>query len=229
MAIGLGQMFGFTFPENFNYPYISKTVTEFWRRWHISLGSWFRDYLYYPLGGSRVKSKGRLVFNLMVVWTATGMWHGASLNFILWGVGYGILISFEKLLSLPQRLSRHRGWAAAYRAFTLLAVMAAWILFRTESLHAAAAYLRAMLGLSGAPLIDGAFRLYLHDYAAFLAMGLLCATPVFKVLREIISARGPRIASLCDIVACLMQMAMLVLSISYLVIQAHNPFIYFNF
>ena len=102
MAIGLGRMFGFEFLENFNYPYISKTVTEFWRRWHISLGTWFRDYVYFPLGGSRVKTKSRAIFNLFVVWMLTGIWHGANWTFILWGIYYGILIAIEKILDLPK-------------------------------------------------------------------------------------------------------------------------------
>lgn len=229
MAIGLGRMFGFTFPENFNYPYISKTVTEFWRRWHISLGTWFRDYLYFPLGGSRVKSKARLAFNLLIVWTLTGIWHGAGVNFIVWGFGYGIIILFEKLLSLPKRLPEHRLCVVVYQIFTLLAVMLGWVLFRARTLSDALAYLRTMFGLSSAPLTNGTFRLYLHDYIAFLIMGLLCSTPLFKRLRETLSARGSLAASFCEVGVCLIQMALFAISISYLVIQAHNPFIYFNF
>lgn len=229
MAIGLGQMFGFTFLENFNYPYISKTVTEFWRRWHISLGSWFRDYLYFPLGGSRVKSRARLIFNLLVVWCATGMWHGASWNFVLWGLLYGIIIIFEKLTSLPKRLPEHRGSAALYQAFTLLAIMLGWVLFRSETLGAAVTYLRTMFGVSGAPLADATFRLYLHDYIAFLIMGILCSTPVFKITRERFCQKGLRAQALSDITVCLIQIALFILGISYLVIEAHNPFIYFNF
>ena len=137
MAIGLGQMLGFKFLENFDYPYISKTVTEFWRRWHISLGSWFRDYLYFPLGGSRVKTRSRLIFNLAVVWLATGIWHGANWTFILWGVMYGVIIIFEKLLDLPSRLPKSKVASIAYQIFTLLAVMIGWVLFRSESLGGA--------------------------------------------------------------------------------------------
>ena len=229
MAIGLGQMFGFTFLENFNYPYISKTITEFWRRWHISLGTWFRDYLYFPLGGSRVKSRARLIFNLLVVWCATGMWHGASWNFILWGLLYGAIIIIEKLTALPRRLPGHRAPAALYQVFTLLMVMLGWVLFRAETLPAAGAYLRTMFGLSGAPLTDGSFRLYLHDYVAFLIAGILCSTPLFAKIRGAVAGRGPRAEAACDVVSCLVQIALFLIGVSYIVIQAHNPFIYFNF
>ena len=229
MAIGLGQIFGFTFLENFNYPYISKTITEFWRRWHISLGSWFRDYLYIPLGGSRVKSRTRLVFNLLVVWTLTGMWHGASWNFIFWGLMHGVLLVFEKLTNLPQRIKGHRVGSALYQAFTLFAVMMGLVLFRADSLNAAARYLLSLFGLRGAPLADGVFRLYLHDYRVFLIAGILCATPLFKKFREKISALSPRADRASETAACLAQIALFLLGISYLVIEAHNPFIYFNF
>ena len=229
MAIGLGQMFGFTFLENFNYPYISKTITEFWRRWHISLGSWFRDYLYFPLGGSRVKSRARLVFNLLVVWCATGMWHGASWNFILWGLMYGVIIIFEKITALPKRLPGHHVSAVLYQAFTLLAVMLGWVLFRAETLTDASAYLRTMFGFAGAPLTDAIFRLYLHDYRIFLITGILCSMPVFKKAKEILSSREPNLLIVCDIAGCAIQIALFLIGISYIIIEAHNPFIYFNF
>ena len=229
MAIGLGQIFGFTFPENFNYPYISRTITEFWRRWHISLSSWFRDYLYIPLGGSRVKSRARLVFNLLVVWTVTGMWHGANWNFILWGLLYGVLLAFEKLTDLPRRLSNHRVAAVLYQALTLLAVMLGWALFRADSLTSAKHFLSTMFGLSGAPLTDDTFQLYLRDYRLFMIAGILCATPLLKKLRDTVSALGPRAERISETAACLIQVVLFLLGISYLVIEAHNPFIYFNF
>ena len=149
MAIGMGRMFGFRFLENFNYPYISKTVTEFWRRWHISLGSWFRDYVYFPLGGSRVKTKGRLVFNLAVVWLATGIWHGANWTFLLWGCLYGLIIIAEKLLNLPKRLPAHRVAAAAYQILTMLAVVVGWVLFRADNLYCFVEYVSNMFLLNG--------------------------------------------------------------------------------
>ena len=229
MAIGLGQMFGFHFLENFNYPYISKTVTEFWRRWHISLGTWFRDYIYFPLGGSRVKSRLRLVFNLFVVWLATGIWHGANWTFILWGVLYGVVITAEKLTDLPRRAARHKVFAGFYQALTLLLVMLGWVLFRAADLPSALVYLRTMFGLNGAPAADALFRFNLREYAVFLVMGLLCSTPIWGMLRDKLSARGRTAAALCDGAACAAQFLLFLVGVSALVMNAHNPFIYSNF
>lgn len=229
MAIGLGQMMGFHFLENFNYPYISKTVTEFWRRWHISLGSWFRDYIYFPLGGSRVKSRGRLVFNLFVVWLATGIWHGASWNFILWGLMYGVLITVEKLLALPKRLSKGGPAAWLYQGVTLLAVLLGWVLFRAADVPAALLYLRSMFGAAGNPLVDNQFLMYLGENAVLLAAGLLCSTPIWKWLKGKLSGRGRGLASVCGALGCAAQFALFLASFSYLAMNAHNPFIYFNF
>ena len=229
MAIGLGRMFGFQFLENFDYPYISKTVTEFWRRWHISLGTWFRDYIYFPLGGSRVKSRLRLVFNLSVVWLATGVWHGANWTFILWGVLYGVVITAEKLTGLPRRVEGHKVCAGLYQALTLLVVMLGWVVFRSADLPSALAYLRTMFGLAGAPAADALFRFNLREYGVFLAMGLLCSTPVWAVLRDRLSARGRAAARACEAAACAAQFALFLVGVSALVMNAHNPFIYFNF
>ena len=227
MAIGMGQMFGFRFLENFNYPYISKTVTEFWRRWHISLGSWFRDYVYFPLGGSRVKTKGRLVFNLAVVWLATGIWHGANWTFLLWGCLYGMIIIAEKLLSLPKRLPGHQAAAVGYQIFTMLAVIVGWVLFRADSLRAAGNYLLTMFGLNGAALVDAMAVFHFREYLVPLCAGLLCSTPIFRWLREKMEARGWETAyGLCD---GLVQLVLFAVGLSCLVMKAHNPFIYFNF
>ena len=228
MAIGLGKMFGFDFLENFNYPYISKTITEFWRRWHISLGTWFRDYVYFPLGGSRVKSKLRLVFNLFVVWLLTGVWHGANWTFILWGVLYGVIITFEKLTDLPNRLPKHRVLSLVYQGFTLLAVMLGWVLFRAESLPAAWAYMRTMFGMGGNGLLGGSARFYLRECGLLIAAGLLCATPVFKWLGEM-AAKHPVLKGPASIVSGVIQLFLFMAGISQLVMNAHNPFIYFNF
>ena len=141
MAIGLGRMFGFKFLENFDYPYISRSITEFWRRWHISLGTWFRDYLYFPLGGSRVKSKRRLVFNLFVVWLLTGIWHGANWTFILWGLMYFVLIALEKLTGLDKILTKNRVLSALGHCYTLFFVMMGWALFRAPSVSEASQYI----------------------------------------------------------------------------------------
>ena len=229
MAIGLGRMFGFRFLENFNYPYISKTVTEFWRRWHISLGSWFRDYVYFPLGGSRVRTRARLVFNLAVVWLATGIWHGASWSFVAWGVLHGTVIILEKTLDLPQRTSGKKSLAAGYRVFTLLVVVLGWVLFRANGLRHGLTYWKAMFGLGGNALTDDMFLFYLREYGVILAAGLLCSTPLLRVCGEKLRSAGEKWGALWDWGGEAVQLALFIVGISFLVINAHNPFIYFNF
>ena len=227
MAIGMGRMFGFRFLENFNHPYMSKTMTDFWRRWHISLGSWFRDYLYFPLGGSRVKSKWRLVFNLAVVWLATGAWHGASWNFIFWGMLHGTVIVIEKLFSLPQRLQKKNGIAALYQVFTLLVVLFGWVFFRAEGFLTGVTYVKAMLGLGGNLLTDSTFRFYLREYGMILAAGILCSTSLLQWCRKKIPHQ--RAEALWDQGAEVIQLLLFLVGVSCLVMNAHNPFIYFNF
>lgn len=228
MAIGLGLMFGFRFLENFDYPYISKTVTEFWRRWHISLGMWFRDYLYFPLGGSRVGSRARLVFNLAVVWLATGIWHGANWTFLCWGLLHGGVVILEKLFSVPRRAEESGGFRAGYRGFTLLVVVCGWVLFRAETLPAGAAYLKAMFTLSGG-LAGDAFWFQLREHGWDLTLGLVCSAPVFPKLRQLLVRRGAGMENVCDAVSGAAQFVLFVISVSFLVMDAHNPFIYFNF
>ena len=174
MAIGLGKMFGFAFLENFNYPYISKSVTEFWRRWHISLGTWFREYLYIPLGGNRV-SKPRLFFNLLVVWAATGIWHGASWNYLIWGLYFFVLLMVEKFFLLD-RLSRAP--AAVGHVYTMFFVLVSWAIFAIEDAGHLAGYLRVMFGLGGVPLADPAFGYYLTSYLPILCVAGLASTPL---------------------------------------------------
>lgn len=221
MAIGLGLMFGFEFLENFDYPYISKTITEFWRRWHMSLGSWFRDYVYFPLGGSRVVTKTRLVFNLFVVWLATGIWHGASWNFILWGVLYGMVITIEKLMNIPKYIEQHKVVGAFYRVFTLLAVMFGWVLFRAVDLASAVNYFKCMFGLAGNSLIDTAAVFNFEEYVVIIMVSVICSTPFFKNLKK--GREGEKI------ITFVVQFVLFLISVSYLVMNAHNPFIYFNF
>jgi len=229
MAIGLGQMFGFQFLENFNYPYMAKTVTEFWRRWHISLGTWFRDYVYFPLGGSRVKSKLRLVFNLFVVWLATGLWHGASWNFILWGVMYGTILTLEKLLAIPDKVQDHRITVVVYQIFTLLTVVLGWVLFRAEDIASAIKYLKTMFGWTHTVLIDTTFHFYLREYFTVIAMGIFCSTPIFREIKIRLSINRTWSVFSIDTMEYLVQFVLFLISISFLVMNAHNPFIYFNF
>lgn len=225
MAIGLGRMFGFKFLENFNYPYISKSVTEFWRRWHVSLGTWFKDYVYFPLGGSRVKSRYRLVFNLFVVWFLTGFWHGASWNFVAWGLLYFVLLVFEKLILHPEKLNFGK---YIYQIFTLIFVLIGWVLFRSKGFGDAIIYVKSMFGLSGNPLFDPNTALYINEKWVFLLFAVLCSTPVFKICKERMQGKGP-LTNVFNVLGVLIYVFLFLLSISYLVVGAHNPFIYFNF
>jgi len=228
MAIGLGEMFGFHFLENFNYPYISKTVTEFWRRWHISLGTWFRDYVYFPLGGSRVKSKLRMVFNLAVTWLATGIWHGANWTFVFWGILHGTVIIIEKLTGIPKKAEESKLFSCCYRVVTLLVVLLGWVIFRAESMGAGMAYIGAMFG-TGQAVADAEFLFWLREYRVILAAGILCAMPIVAGLKKWLSAKNERLAAVCGYVGCGVQFLLFVVGVSYLVMNAHNPFIYFNF
>lgn len=221
MAIGLGKMFGFDFLENFDYPYISLSVSEFWRRWHMSLGTWFRDYVYFPLGGSRVKSKARLVFNLFVVWSLTGIWHGANWTFLCWGLMYFVLLTIEKLL----------GWEKKYpdkmkllrRIYTLFFVVMGWVLFRAESIGDAGAYFATMFG--GGNLIDDTTIYYALNYIVYFVIAILVSTPIFKKLSLKAKGDNPVIVAISTVGLCIL----LLVSVSYIVKGAYNPFIYFNF
>ena len=222
MAIGLGRMFGFQFEENFRYPYLSRSVSEFWRRWHISLGQWFRDYIYFPLGGSRV-SRGKMLRNLAVVWFLTGVWHGASWNFIIWGSLYGVLIAFEKCMNLPKRLSSPVA-AGAYGVFTFFVVMLGFVLFGSSGVSAAVYQVFSMFGLTAVPACDAQALFLLSEYWPFYAMGAFFATPLWRKAADRIP-QGP-VREIAKAAVC---MGLLLLSVSYLAMGAHNPFIYFNF
>ena len=219
MAIGLGRMLGFEFKPNFDYPYISRSITEFWRRWHISLGTWFREYVYIPLGGNRV-SRGRLCFNLLVVWGLTGIWHGASWNFLLWGLYFGVLLMLEKLF-LKRWIDR---WPACFRhAYTLLLVAVSWAIFALEDFGQLGAYLAVMFGLAGRSLTDGAFFYYLCSYLPVLVLACLASTPLARRLWHRAPARAVQAA------LPVLLLAGLLLSTAYLVDATYNPFLYFRF
>ena len=220
MAIGLGSMFGFHFEENFLYPYISTSVSEFWRRWHISLGNWFRDYLYIPLGGSR-KGMPRTIGNLFVVWLLTGLWHGASITFVIWGLMYFVLIAAEKLTGFEKREKRLTGLRWVY---TMFFVVLGWVVFRAESVSAAVFYLRSMFGLNGNPLSDGLFQGYLMQNLILLIIGAVFSTPLLQKL----SCRIPDNAFRKLFRTCAL-VFLFILSTASLVSSAYNPFIYFQF
>ena len=168
MAIGLGKIMGFNFLENFNYPYISRSITEFWRRWHISLGSWFRDNVYIPLGGNK-KGFKRQILNLAIVWFLTGFWHGAAWNYVLWGVYYGILIIIEKLFLLKW-LEKHNITSHIY---TIFLVLIGWTLFAIEDFSILGDYIVGMLGVNSIGLIDNQFIYYLQNYGILLVIGII--------------------------------------------------------
>ena len=219
MAIGLGRMLGFEFLKNFDYPYISRSITEFWRRWHISLGSWFREYVYIPMGGNRV-SKGRLCFNLLVVWGLTGIWHGASWNFLLWGLYFGVLLMLEKLWL--------KGWIDRWprvlqHVYTLFLVLVSWAIFAVEDFGQLGGYLAAMFGLSGRGLADGAFGYYLRSYGPSLLAACVASTPLMAGLWRRLPRRAE--AALLPVVL----LAGLLLCTAYLVDATYNPFLYFRF
>ena len=211
-AIGLGKMFGFHFLENFNYPYISRSITEFWRRWHISLSTWFREYLYIPLGGQPLL-QGAVVLNLFLVWAATGIWHGASWNFVLWGLYFWVLLLVEKFVLL-RWLKRASG--AVGHLYTLFFVLVSWTIFAIEDFGQLGEYLKVMFGLGGVPLIDGAFKYYAANYLPVLCISALAATPLgAAVYRRLMSARPYPGAVLI--------LAGLLLCTAYLVDGTYNP------
>lgn len=215
MAIGLGKMLGFTFPENFNYPYISRSVTEFWRRWHITLGSWFRDYVYIPLGGNRV-STARFYSNIFVVWFLTGFWHGAGWNFITWGLLFGVLMIIERAFLLKWLEERSHFISHIYLIFVILV---SWVLFAHNSLGEALNYLKVMFGLAGNSMVNTSTLYALTNFFVLLILGVLFATPLMKNIKE----------KLPEWVLYLFYVVVLILSTAYLVDATFNPFLYFRF
>ena len=218
MAIGLGSMFGFSFNENFNFPYIASSITDFWRRWHISLSSWFRDYVYIPLGGNRRKTP-RVIFNLLVVWLLTGLWHGAAWNFVLWGMFYGVLLIFEKYVLgdlLPRIPTPVRGLV------TMLLVLCGWVLFSAPDLTGALLYLKAMFG-GAAGWTDGNGAYLLSTNLTVLLVGAFCATPVY---RRILDRFDQKWISRAKVVAYPLLFALCVV---FMVSETYNPFLYFRF
>ena len=222
MAIGLGKMFGFEFLENFNYPYISKSITEFWRRWHISLSTWFRDYVYIPLGGNR-KGRGRQVFNIMLVWALTGFWHGASWNFMGWGVYFGILLLLEKFV-WGKALAKSP--AAVQHIYAMFLVVIGWALFAFDDSVKLVNNLKNMFFINGLPLINDMTVSKMLSFAVTFAILVIASTPLCKWAGEKLKGKN----ALCfDIVQMISIPVLLVLSAAYLVSSSYNPFLYFRF
>ena len=223
MAIGLGKMFGFHFLENFNYPYISLSISEFWRRWHISLGTWFRDYLYFPLGGSRVK-KPRLIFNLFVVWFATGVWHGANWTFIVWGLMYFVLLAFEKFTGFDRRKSKPFGNVFRW-IYTIVFVILGWVIFRADTLADAWQYIGVMFGVNSNGIGDATVLQNVINCWIYLLFAILFSTPVAPKIKEKFNCNKPVLQISKSIIIILL----FVLSFASVTSSSHNPFIYFNF
>ncbi len=223
MAIGLGRMFGFKFMENFNYPFISSSITEFWRRWHMSLGSWFRDYVYIPLGGNR-GTKARLLLNIFIVWFLTGFWHGAAWNFVVWGLYFAVFLVMEKFW-LGSKLKSLKGINYIY-AFVVLAI--SFVIFNASNMAEAGQYILGMFGMNGVPIISNQFVYYLQSYAVVLVLAIFGATPIpKKVFGKIEASKAGE--AIFTIVKPIALGILLLLVTAYLVNGSFNPFLYFRF
>ena len=222
MAIGLGRIFGFSFPENFNYPFISKSITEFWRRWHMTLGGWFREYVYIPLGGNRV-SRGRWIFNIFVVWALTGLWHGVQWTFLAWGLYFGILLMAEKLL-LGRLLDKLPTWAQ--HLYTVILVVFSIVLFNADTIGDAAACIGAMLGLAGLgtgtgiPFAGALGSYYIKSFGTLFVVSIVASTPICRKLSQFKYANELK---------PVLVIVLLLLVTAYLVDGSYNPFLYFRF
>ena len=223
MAIGLGRIFGFHFVENFNYPFISGSVTEFWRRWHISLGSWFRDYVYIPLGGNRVP-KWRWFKNIFIVWMLTGFWHGAAWNFIIWGLFFAVLLVFEKLCFL-KTLEKHKILGHFY---VILAVLISFVIFNASDMGGAFSDIGGMFGLAKVPFVTTETLYYLRSYAVILTLALIGSTPFIK--NTVVKLASKPGFGKCLVVAePLILLVLMLIMTAYLVDGSFNPFLYFRF
>lgn len=220
MAIGLAQIFGMKFDENFNYPYISKSITEFWRRWHITLSSWFRDYVYIPLGGNR-RGFAIQIRNILIVWFLTGAWHGASWNFILWGLYFGVILILEKLflLKLLEKLPKIIG-----HIYSIVIILVGWVIFAFEDLARVGEYIKAVFINSN--LWNSEALYYLQNYGLLILIGAICSIPLWKKLKEKIDSKNSKTL---EVITTLGYVAIFVLSTASLVTNSFNPFLYFRF
>jgi len=226
MAIGLGLMFGFKFEENFNYPYISRSITEFWRRWHISLSTWFRDYVYFPLGGSRVKSKDKMVRNLLIVWLLTGIWHGANWTFIFWGMWNFIFILAERFLNYHENNS-HK---ILMHIYTMTVVMFGWVAFRATDLYQTGRYFLNMFGLNGNGFYSELAIVFLKENALWLILGVILSTPIARRINLLLAKRKMSVVgNIYNIAYPVAMTGLFIICVSYLARGTYNPFIYFNF
>ena len=223
MAIGMGKMLGFTYPENFNHPYISKSITEFWRRWHISLSSFFKDYVYIPLGGSRVK-KIINVRNILIVWMLTGLWHGASWNFVLWGLYYGVLLLLEKFV-FNKILEKTPNWFKHF--YTMFLVVVGWMIFAFDDMTILKEYASMMFGVGGVSFINNHALYYLKNYLIIFILAIIFSMPEYKLAKEKLSK--VKNTKSVFIVSLIIYTVLFIVVVSYLVNDTYNPFLYFRF
>ena len=226
MAIGLGLMFGFKFEENFNYPYISKSMTEFWRRWHISLSTWFKEYVYFPLGGSRVESKDKMVRNLFIVWLLTGIWHGANWTFIFWGMWNFIFILAERFLHYHEN-NRHK---ILMNIYTMIVVTFGWVTFKASDLYQAGRYYLNMFGLNNNGFYSDLALVFLKENALWFGLGVLLCTPIARKINLLLAGRKMSgIGNVYSIAYPIAITGLFIICVVYLARGTYNPFIYFNF
>lgn len=223
IAIGLGKMLGFNFPENFNYPYMAKSITDFWRRWHMTLSSWFRDYVYIPLGGNK-KGVLKQIRNILIVWSLTGLWHGASWNFIVWGLYFGILLILEKFI-LKKYFSNVPKFIKGI--YTLFLVMISFVIFQGDSLSSAFNIIKGLFGLNGELFINNVTLYYLKGYVLFIVLGVISSTNYVKnLVIKISNGKGKKIINILEPIYLLI---LLIIVTMYLIDSSYNPFLYFRF
>lgn len=227
MAIGISEMFGYGCIENFNYPYMTESVSKFWRRWHISLSEWFRDYIYIPLGGSRTTQKWRVYFNLFVVWLLTGIWHGANWTFIVWGLDYFVLIAFERMTKLPDRISSTIG-KLIYRVFTLMFVNFQWVLFNSVDINTGFRFIKHMLVYQSNDISSIRALFLMKDYLFFIIIAVVLCFPIVPWMRKKVSDNKHKLM-VFEIVEYSVIVVAFVLALSFVVAGQNNPFAYANF
>ena len=223
MAIGLGKIFGFEFLENFDYPYISKSITEFWRRWHMSLGSWFRDYAYIPLGGNRVP-KARWYFNIFVVWSLTGLWHGAAPNFVVWGLMFGVILVIEKHWLL-KKLEKGNLWNHIY---VMGIVILSFVIFNAADMKEAFQYIGGMFGFGGVPLMSAECAYYMKSYGVLILVSIIGSTPLIKMMVSKFSVTNCG-KKMMPVLRPIVLAALMTVCTAYLIDSSFNPFLYFRF
>lgn len=226
MAIGITKMFGYNCPENFNFPYMAESVSKFWRRWHITLGAWFRDYIYIPTGGSRV-GKVRLLLNLLTVWLLTGIWHGSAWNFVFWGLGYFVVIAFEKYTGLPERIKSKAG-QVVYRVGMLLFINFQWVIFRSDNLLHGLGFIKRMFICESNPLADTRTLFLIKDYGVFILAAIVLSFPLIPYIEKKWEA-NEKVHNIVQTVITAMVALLFVWSLSFVVSGLNNPFAYANF